>query len=66
MNHMKEPLHSRLFSIGIVVMAVGAVLVGSWAHAVILVAGLAAHALVRRSADCAATAPGSVRPRSHR
>jgi hypothetical protein len=43
MNHVKESLHSRLFSLGVLVGAVGAMVAGSWICAILLMAGLAAH-----------------------
>lgn len=64
MNHMKESLHSRLFSAGIVLMVVAAVVAGSWIHAVVLVAGLSAHELVRRW-DVASAARGRGSAQAH-
>jgi hypothetical protein len=68
MNHMKESLHSRLFSLGIVVMAVSAMVVGLWAYALVLVAALAAHEVVKHLAwiqDPAPSAPQGTGPVLH-
>jgi hypothetical protein len=54
---MKESGHSRLFSLGIVVMAIGAMVVGSWVYALVLVAALAVHEVVKHLASMRDPAP---------
>lgn len=59
MNHMKESLHSRLFSLGIAVMAIGAVVAGSWVYALVLVAAIAAHEVAKHLASAQDPAPSA-------
>jgi hypothetical protein len=57
---MKESTHGRLFTLGVLAMAVVALTVGLWVEAALLIAGLAAHEAAKRwGSTTVGAAPGS-------